>query len=259
MRIAAGVEYDGSDFSGWQRQHQQRTVQQSLEQAITRVADHAVNVVAAGRTDTGVHATGQVVHFDSDAMRTSYQWVRGINTALPDDVSLLWVKPVTDQFHARFSAVSRSYRYILLNRQEPSALFRARAGWDHRVLDVRAMRDAGITLLGIQDFSSFRAAGCQARSPVRHLQQLRIGCCGHWIWFDMVANAFLQHMVRNIVGTLIAVGAGDVSVPWVKEVLAARDRRRAGPSASPHGLYLTNIIYPQSYDLPSNGNAVEYW
>lgn len=259
MRIAAGVEYDGTKFSGWQRQGKQRTVQLCLEQAVARVANHPVAIVTAGRTDSGVHATGQVFHFDSDSARTPYQWMRGVNTALPDDVSLLWVRVVPHRFHARFAATSRSYRYILLNRREPSPLFRARAGWDHRQLDVGAMREAGDTLVGSRDFSSFRAAGCQASSPVRHLQQLTIGCSGDWVWFDMTANAFLQHMVRNVVGTLTTVGAGDRPVHWVAEVLAARDRRLAGPAASPHGLYMTAVSYPVEYNLPPPGALIKYW
>ena len=259
MRIAAGVEYDGFNFSGWQYQDRQRTVQQSLERAITRVANHPVRIVTAGRTDSGVHASGQIIHFDSTSSRTPYQWVRGVNTALPDDVSLLWVQSVADEFHARFSAVNRRYRYILLNRREPSALYRTRAGWDYRKLDVEVMREASTPLLGTQDFSSFRAAGCQARSPTRHLQRLNIGHFDNWIWFDMVANAFLQNMVRNIVGTLLTVGAGDRPAYWVEEVLAARDRRLAGPTASPYGLYLTAVSYPDSYNLPSHDTTVKFW
>ena len=259
MRIAAAVEYDGSDFKGWQHQDEQRTVQQCLEHAVTRVADHPVKVVAAGRTDTGVHATGQVVHFDTDVQRTSFQWLRGVNTYLPDDICLLWVREMTDEFHARYSAVKRSYRYIILNRQEPSALFRTRASWEHRMLDVEAMCAAKIPLLGRHDFSSFQAAGCQATSPVRRLLCLDIGHISSWIWFDVEADAFLQHMVRNIVGTLVTVGAGEKSVYWVEEVLAARDRTKAGVTAPPHGLYLTAGSYPSEYHLPDSTMAVRYW
>ena len=259
MRIAAGVEYDGSDFKGWQYQDGQRTVQHCLEQAITTVANQPVKVVTAGRTDTGVHASGQVVHFDTDARRTPFQWLRGINTNLPDDVCLLWVREVTNQFHARYSAVKRSYRYIILNRREPSALFKTRACWEYRALDVEAMLAAKKPLLGLHDFSSFQAAGCQASSPVRDLLFLDIGYSSNWIWFDMVANAFLQHMVRNIVGTLVAVGTGERSVYWVEEVLAARDRKQAGATAPPHGLYLTSVDYPTEFDLPKAITAIRYW
>lgn len=259
MRIAAGVEYDGSEFKGWQHQGAQRTVQRCLDQAIARVADHPVKTIAAGRTDTGVHATCQVVHFDTHSQRTPFQWVRGANTSLPDDISLLWARTVTNQFHARYSAVQRSYRYIILNRPERSALFRKRACWDYRSLDIGAMRTASIPLLGEQDFTSFRAAGCQASSPVRHLLRLDIGHSAHWIWFDIAANGFLQHMVRNIVGTLIAVGAGEKPVLWVENVLQARDRKKAGTTAPPNGLYLTSVTYPSTYHLPKEVTNVRYW
>ena len=259
MRVAAGVEYDGTDFKGFQYQDGQRTIQHSLEQAAARVADHDVRVVAAGRTDAGVHATGQVVHFDTDSKRTPYQWFRGVNTHLPHDVSLLWACHVPGEFHARFSAAKRGYRYIILNRSEPTALYHARACLDHRKLDVPAMRAASAPLLGEHDFSSFRAAGCQAARPVRYLYRLTIGQFANWVWFDMVADAFLQHMVRNIVGTLTAVGAGERPVCWVKEVLEARDRTRGGVTASPAGLYLTSISYPENFNLPNGSTTVRYW
>ncbi|MDJ0956307.1 MAG: tRNA pseudouridine(38-40) synthase TruA [Arenicellales bacterium] len=259
MRIAAGIEYDGSGFKGWQHQDEKRTVQQCLEHAITRVANHPIKVIAAGRTDSGVHATGQVIHFNTAARRTPFQWLRGVNTYLPDDVCLLWVREMTDEFHARYSAVKRSYRYIILNRREPSALFRTRACWEHRLLDVEAMCTAKTPLLGRHDFSSFQAAGCQATSPVRRLSCLDIGFTASWIWFDVEADAFLQHMVRNIVGTLVAVGAGEKSVSWVEEVLVARDRAKAGVTAPPHGLYLAAVSYPIDYHIPESTMAVRYW
>ena len=259
MRIAAGIEYDGSDFKGWQHQDEQRTVQQCLEHAIAKVANHPIKITAAGRTDTGVHATGQVVHFDTEAQRTPFQWSRGVNTYLPDDVCLLWVRNVTNEFHARYSAVKRSYRYIILNRREPSALFRTRACWDHRVLDVEAMCAAKTPMLGKHDFSSFQAAGCQATSPVRRLSRLDIGFASSWIWFDLEADAFLQHMVRNIVGTLVTVGAGEKPMSWVEHVLNARDRTEAGVTAPPHGLYLTAVSYPNEYQLPKPITVIRYW
>ncbi len=259
MRIALGVEYDGARFSGWQCQVGQRTVQASVESAVSSVADHPVTIITAGRTDTGVHANCQVVHFDTSALRTPYQWLRGVNTKLPDDVSLLWVKEVTADFHARFSALKRSYRYIILNRRVPSALLRSKVCWDHRKLDVDAMRTAAIALVGEHDFSSFRAAGCQAKSPLRSLSQLTICESSNWIWFDMAANAFLQHMVRNIVGTLTTVGAGDRPEHWPAQVLAARDRTQAGATAPPGGLYLTSITYPENYALPTHTEPTRYW
>lgn len=259
MRIAAGVEYDGTQFRGWQCQAGQRTVQSSLESAVAFVANHPVNVVTAGRTDAGVHASCQVVHFDTVASRTPYQWLRGANTKLPGDISLLWVKEVAEGFHARFSARKRSYRYIILNRPAPSALFNARVFWEHRELDVDAMRIAAAPLIGEHDFSSFRAAGCQASGPVRNLFQLNIGQFANWIWFDMVANAFLQHMVRNIVGTLMMVGSGDRPEQWPAQVLEARDRSQAGATATPGGLYLSEISYPDKYGLPARIFPVRYW
>jgi len=259
VRIAAGVEYDGSRFCGWQYQIGQRTVQDDLQTALSSIADHPVTVVTAGRTDTGVHAACQVVHFDVRAERTPYQWLRGTNTRLPGDISLLWVKEIPEDFHARFSAISRSYRYILLNRPTHPALLRGKVSWNHREIDEAAMRSAGAHLVGRQDFSSFRAAGCQAKSPVRDLRHLRIGRFANWMWFDMVADAFLQHMVRNIVGTLIEVGLGKRPVEWPADVLAARDRRLAGPTAPPDGLYLTSIGYPERFELPAVAAEVRYW
>lgn len=259
MRVAAGVEYDGSDFSGWQEQTGRRTVQRCLEQAIARVADHPVRIVTAGRTDAGVHASGQVFHFDSAAERAPHQWLRGVNTHLPRDVALVWVRPVPGDFHARFSATRRSYRYVILNRSAPSALFRHRAWTDYRALDVGAMRAAAACLVGEHDFSAFRAAGCQADSPVRRVLHLDVERAGAWICFDVSANAFLKHMVRNMIGTLTAVGAGEQPVGWVRSVLAGRDRRQAGVTAPPAGLYLTSVDYPARFDLPRGGLAVRYW
>lgn len=259
MRIVAGVEYDGARFSGWQYQVGQRTVQAAVEKAVASVADHPVTIITAGRTDAGVHANCQVVHFDTSALRTPYQWLRGVNTKLPDDVSLLWVKEVTEDFHARFSALQRSYRYIILNRRVPSALLHGKVCRDHRELDVESMRAAATALIGEHDFSSFRAAGCQAKSPVRNLSQLTVGQFSNWIWFDMTANAFLQHMVRNIVGTLTTVGAGDRPEHWPAQVLAAQDRTQAGATAPPGGLYLTSITYPANYALPTHTEPTLYW
>jgi len=258
-RIAAGVEYDGSEFAGWQYQNGQRTVQDCLQTALSSIANHPVSVITAGRTDAGVHAACQVVHFDVDADRKPYQWLRGTNTLLPDDISLLWLKETAEDFHARFTAINRSYRYIVLNRPTSPALYHGKVGWDRRSLDDDIMRAACAPLIGVHDFSSFRASGCQAKSPVRNLERISIGRFANWIWFDMVANAFLQHMVRNIVGTLIAVGAGERSVQWPEEVLRARDRRLAGVTAPPDGLYLTSISYPERYRLPADVAEIRYW
>ncbi len=206
MRFALGVEYDGSDFSGWESQPRRRTVQSTLESALSSVADSQVETVCAGRTDAGVHATAQVVHFDSRAERAPHEWVLGANSNLPGDVSVRWASPVAEDFHARYLAVCRYYRYVIQNRREPSALLRQRAAWERSMLDVGPMQAAGDHLLGEQDFSSFRAAGCQAKSPVRTVVSLEVHRRGDLVLINIAANAFLQHMVRNVAGVLIEIG-----------------------------------------------------
>lgn len=260
IRYAACVEYDGSGFSGWQTQkHDVRTVQETVEAALSRVADHATPIVTAGRTDTGVHATHQVIHFDSDAQRSEFSWCRGTNRFLDHDVRLTWVAPVEPEFHARFSALSRSYRFIIYNAPIQSALYRKHATHEFRSLDVRLMSEAGKSLLGEHDFSSFRAAGCQAHSPVRTMQDFTLQSNGDWIWFDVTANAFLQHMVRNIAGCLIEIGHGKRRVEWISELIEQKDRTKGGITAAPNGLYLTGVEYPSNYCLPSTNKGVAYW
>jgi len=260
MRYAACVEYDGAAFSGWQTQkHDVRTVQQAVEVALSKVADHSTPIVTAGRTDRGVHATHQIIHFDSDAQRSNFAWCRGANRFLDHDVRLHWVVPVDDDFHARFGALSRSYRFIIHNSAIQSALFRKHATHEHSPLDTVKMATAGAVLLGEHDFSSFRAAGCQAHSPVRTLHEFKLYTKGNWVWFDVVANAFLQHMVRNIAGCLIEVGTGKRHVDWVADVLEKKDRTQGGVTASPNGLYLVGVNYPQRYTLPSSRRDVAYW
>lgn len=247
MRIAMGVEYDGSVFSGWQSQKHARGVQSSVEASLSRVADHPVHVVCAGRTDAGVHATQQVIHFDTDAVRTPRSWVLGGNTKLPPQVSLLWAREVDESFSARFSARSRRYRYVILNRWVRPGVLQQRVSWHHRPLDADLMHEAGQRLVGEQDFSSFRALACQAKSPVRTLKSLTVTRRGEFIYLDVHANAFLHHMVRNIAGVLMSVGEGDRSAEWVSEVLDARDRTLGGVTAPPHGLYLVHVEYePQT-------------
>ena len=242
MRYAACVEYDGSNFSGWQAQkHDVRTVQESVEAALSRVADHETPIITAGRTDRSVHATHQIIHFDSDSERSDFAWCRGTNRFLDHDVRLKWVMPISDEFHARFAAVSRSYRFIIHNAPIKSAIYRNYATHEHEPLNPALMAEAASTLLGEHDFSSFRAAGCQANSPVRTMHSLNLNANSEWIWIDLNANAFLQHMVRNIAGCLIDVGSGKRSVQWLSEVLQARDRTQAGVTAPPHGLYLSLI------------------
>lgn len=256
MRIALGLEYDGRHFSGWQSQPDGRTVQDALEAALTEIASHPVKVIAAGRTDAGVHAAEQVVHFDTQASRPGTAWVRGVNRFLPPGVAVLWAHEVSDDFHARFSASASSYRYYLLNHPVRPGLATGRAGWFHSPLDVDAMRDAAQRLLGTHDFSSFRAAECQARTPVKSLARFDIHQHGDLIRFDLNADAFLHHMVRNLVGALVYVGKGAHPPAWIETLLAERDRRRAPPTFMPDGLYLTGVTYPPHFGLPQTGGRI---
>lgn len=252
MRIALGVEYDGSGFRGFQTQGVGvPTVQRCLEQALTAVAAHPVAVTCAGRTDAGVHAGGQVVHFDSDADRPLRAWVMGGNAHLPDAISIIWAQPVPDSFHARFSALARCYRYIIINRAVRSALLRQRVTWWYQPLDAERMHLAGQALLGEHDFSSYRAQGCQSRSPMRCVHELTVTRYGDYIVLDIEANAFLQHMVRNIVGVLLAIGAGERPLDWARAVLELRDRTLGGVTAPPDGLSLIAVRYPPEFALLS--------
>ncbi len=250
MRIALGIEYDGRNFAGWQSQNQTRTVQTCVEDALSHVADEPLRVQCAGRTDAGVHAFGQVIHVDTQAQRSSRSWVLGANSHLPDDVSVHWAVPVTEQFHARFSATARSYRYVILNRSSPSAVFDRLATWEHRPLDTIAMRRAAACLVGEHDFSAFRAQGCQAKSPMRTIKRLEILRRGQLILIEVEANAFLQHMVRNIAGVLVAIGSGKAQCDWARQVLDSRDRTSGGVTAPAHGLYLMAVSYPPEFELP---------
>lgn len=249
-RYALGVEYDGTAFLGWQTQADGRSVQATLEAALSAVAVEAVAATAAGRTDAGVHATGQVVHFDTASPRPARAWVLGVNSHLPEDVAVRWVAPVPSAFHARFSATGRAYRYLVCERGSRPAVGRRHAAWTHRPLDVAAMQAAADPLLGEHDFSAFRAAECQARSPVRTLRRLTIRRRGELIEFTVEANAYLHHMVRNLVGSLLVVGRGEAAREWPREVLAGRDRRRAGPTAPARGLTLTGVAYPSEFGIP---------
>lgn len=257
-RIALGLEYDGSAFSGWQSQPGGHTVQDALESALGQIATVPLRVICAGRTDAGVHATSQVVHFDVDVERPPSAWVRGVNAHLPPSIAVRWAMPVAPDFHARFSAQSRRYRYILLNRAERPGLFQGKLGWCHRPLDVDAMRQAARCLPGTHDFSSFRAAECQARSPVKTLASLDIDRSGDLVIFDCHANAFLHHMVRNLVGALVYVGMGRQPVDWLGCLLQARDRRQAAPTYSPDGLYLVGVEYGNQWGLPQDGRIIAH-
>lgn len=252
MRIALGVEYNGSHFSGWQRQkHAVRTVQAELESAVSVVANHPVSVVCAGRTDTGVHALGQVVHFDTESVRSDRNWLLGINVNLPQDVNINWVRQVDADFHARFSAVQRTYEYIILNRATRSSLQDCRTTWEHHQLNAEQMHQAGQLLVGTHDFSSYRALRCQAKSPVRTIHRLDVVRQGNLISIRVTANAFLHHMIRNITGVLIAIGKGDRSVDWSRQVLEFQDRTKGGMTASPHGLYFVEVVYPEKFQIPA--------
>jgi tRNA pseudouridine38-40 synthase len=253
VRIALGLEYDGAPFTGWQSQPHGNTVQDVLERALLSVAGVPIRTICAGRTDTGVHALAQVVHFDTDVVRPESAWVRGVNANLPPAVAVRWARPVGDEFHARFSARARSYRYLLLNHPVRPALMHDRAGWYHGPLDVDAMKVSSLCLLGEHDFSAFRAAECQAKSPVKIIQHLSIVRQNDLITFDLTANAFLHHMVRNLVGALVYVGNGRHGPEWVEALLAGRDRSKAAPTFDAAGLYLVGIDYGPDWPLPGTG------
>jgi tRNA pseudouridine38-40 synthase len=252
MRIALGLEYDGSGYCGWQSQPHGNTVQDVLQAALSTIADQPVAVVAAGRTDTGVHALEQVVHFDTSAQRPLSAWVRGVNAQLPRNVSVLWAQHVPDEFHARFSAQGRRYRYLLLDRPVRPAIQSGKVGWFHLPLEVEAMRAAARHLLGEHDFSAFRAAECQAKSPVKHLRQLDLRREGELIVFELAANGFLHHQVRNFVGSLVYVGKGKHPPEWMKEVLESRSRALAAPTFAPDGLYFCGADYDGKWALPQS-------
>ena len=253
MRIALGIEYDGTSYNGWQRQKNGTGVQQRLEEALSVVAAEDIETVCAGRTDTGVHASGQVVHFDTAAERSDRGWLLGANTNLPDDISVSWARHVSDDFHARFSATGRSYRYSILNRLQRSALHRHRAWWVYAALDADRMHEAAQHLVGMHDFSAFRAAACQAKTATREITSIGVRRSGDWLTLDVSANAFLMHMVRNITGTLAAIGQGERPVAWAAELLESRDRKLGGITAPPHGLTLLGADYPEEFAVPAAG------
>jgi tRNA pseudouridine38-40 synthase len=250
MRIALGVEYDGSQFFGWQSQTGGHTVQDALQAALSSIAGEPIAIIAAGRTDAGVHALEQVVHFETSVERPLSAWVRGVNALLPKSVAVLWAHHVPEEFHARFSAQARSYQYVLINRPSRSAVHHGKVGWFHMPLDVIAMREAAQYLLGEHDFTSFRSSQCQAKTPLKNLAQLDIRQQGDTLIFELTANAFLHHMVRNILGCLLYVGKGKHPPQWLREVLEGRDRKFAAPTFTPDGLYLRHITYDTKWGLP---------
>lgn len=260
-RIALGISYDGHGFSGWQSQANHSGVQDCLEKAIAQITGHAVRVHAAGRTDTGVHALGQVIHFDTAATRPISAWVRGVNAFLPPSVRVLWAHDVAPEFHARFSAISRSYQYLLYNAPVASAIMHHKSGWFHLPLDVAAMQKACEFLLGEHDFSAFRASECQAKSPVKTMHESSVMQKGAYIQFCFSANAFLHHQIRNIVGALVYVGKGALQPEDMQLLLQQKNRTLSPPTFSPHGLYLTGVGYDQQWGLPSDkvtSNVVDW-
>lgn len=250
MRIALGLEYDGSAFCGWQSQPEGCSIQDALERALAQIAGHPVRVTAAGRTDTGVHALLQVVHFDTEAERPDTAWVRGTNAFLPKQIAVLWAQIVDDAFHARFSAIQRSYRYLLLTRAVRLAINQSRLGWFHQPLDLARMREAAVFLVGEHDFNAFRSAECQAKSSIRQLRRLDIEQRGDLFEFNFSANGFLHHMIRNIVGSLVYVGKQRFEPEWVQTVLSGRERAAAAPTFAPDGLYLSDVQYGDEWRLP---------
>ena len=252
QRVACRIEYDGARYSGWQAQPQLpvETVQEQLEEALAPVAVAPIRVQCAGRTDTGVHGHAQIIHFDTPVSRSSKSWVMGANANLPQDIRVHWAVTVPEEFHARFSALSRRYRYIIANTPVRPALLNGKITWQRRELDAELMHNAAQCLLGEQDFSAFRAASCQSRTAMRNIHSLEVTRRGEMIVIDIQANAFLHHMVRNIAGSLMAVGSGRETAPWLEQILQGRDRKLAAETAPADGLYLVKVEYPAQYKLP---------
>lgn len=248
-RIVLGIEYDGSRFYGWQSQTGRRTVQDTLENALSIIANQPIKVICAGRTDTGVHALEQVVHFDTKVQRNLHSWLMGANSHLADDVRIIWAKEAIDDFHARYSAIARFYRYIILNRPMKSALLRQQVTWYYQTLDAEKMHRAAQSLVGEHDFSSFRAQGCQSKSPRRIMHFIDVYRKNEQVIIDLSANAFVHHMVRNIAGVLMEIGSGKKPVEWTQELLELKKRELAGITAPPYGLYLAGVFYPSHYGI----------
>jgi len=256
MRIALVIEYNGHNFFGWQMQENLLTIQGSLETALSQIADEPIKLFCAGRTDAGVHATGQVVHFDTHAVRQMRAWTFGPNALLPASIAVCWAQIVPDNFHARYTALSRRYRYIIYNYPARPAILAGRVAWYYDVLNIATMQQAAHYLIGEHDFSAFRSAQCESKTSMRNVQSLSIVRCDPYIIFEVTANAFLHHMVRNVVGTLLEVGAGFKEPEWVQAVLQSKDRRMAGATAEAAGLYLTEVTYPLPYIFPIRNNML---
>nr|WP_314265079.1 tRNA pseudouridine(38-40) synthase TruA [uncultured Moellerella sp.] len=252
LKIALGIEYDGSRYYGWQRQLDVTSVQGCLEAALTKIANEPINVLCAGRTDTGVHGTGQVVHFETSAIRKDTAWTMGVNTHLPPDIAVRWCHNVREDFHARFSAQARRYRYIILNHRHRHAILSHGMTHFYAPLDVDRMHLAAQALLGEHDFTSFRALQCQSKSPWRNVKHVNVTRHGEYVVVDIKANAFLHHMVRNIVGSLLEIGCGNQSTNWIAELLVMKDRAKAAATAKADGLYLVSVDYPAEFGIPQN-------
>ncbi|MGF1695920.1 tRNA pseudouridine(38-40) synthase TruA [Vibrio kyushuensis] len=250
MRIALGIEYDGTKYFGWQRQRDVNSVQEELEKSLSIVANHPVEVQCAGRTDSGVHGTGQVVHFDTNSTRKPAAWTMGVNANLPKDIAVRWAHVVDEEFHARFTATARRYRYVIYNHSLRPGILASGVSHYHGDLDVEKMHQAGQYLIGENDFTSFRAIHCQSRSPWRNIMHLNVTRLGHYVVIDIKANAFVHHMVRNITGSLITVGKGEQEPEWIESLLQAKDRKLASATAKAAGLYLIDVDYPEHYQLP---------
>ncbi len=256
MKIALGLEYCGTPYKGWQKQKHSGSVQEQVEAALGKVADIPIEIQCAGRTDAGVHALNQVIHFESGVERPLHAWVLGTNVNLPGDISITWSMSVPDEFHARFSATGRIYTYVILNRVSRPGLLQNRVTWEYRPLDIILMQEASTALLGEHDFSSYRSTECQAKNPVRTVRRIEVVRDGEFVKIVIEANAFLHHMVRNIAGVLMKIGMGKAPVAWSKQVLEARDRTVGGITAPAHGLYLMGIQYPDRFDIPKAESPV---
>ncbi|CAA6809809.1 MAG: tRNA pseudouridine synthase A (EC [uncultured Thiotrichaceae bacterium] len=251
MKLAACIEYAGTNYCGWQRLSHATAVQNKVEAVLSKVANEPIEVTCAGRTDSGVHAFGQVIHFETNAVRATKGWMLGCNSNLPDDIAVRWIQTVDEDFHARFSATSREYRYVILNHRARPAILDNKVGWVYHELDAEKMHEAAQALLGEQNFSSFRASGCQAKHAMRNVELITVHRSQDFIYIDIKANAFLHHMVRNIVGSLILVGQGGQSIGWMGELLRVQNRNLAGPTAAASGLYFVRANYPENFALPN--------
>ena len=250
MRYALGIEYDGKNYCGWQRQNHSPSIQEKLEIALSKIAAEPIQVVCAGRTDTGVSATNQVVHFDTNKVRKDVAWTLGVNTNLPSDIAVKWVKEVDESFHARFSATARRYRYIIYNNPLRPAILSSGVTFQHQPLDEKKMHQAAQTFVGKHDFTSFRTVHCQSHSPIRTMHHVNVSRQGNYVILDVKGNAFLHHMIRNFAGSLMRVGQSIETIEWIAEVLAAKNRCVAGMTAPANGLYFVDVDYPEQFGLP---------